>query len=64
MASASAVAEMVARPGWRGLTALQQHQTCAFTPAAYDALVRPGPRLADAADAVADCLARLGTIAK
>jgi iron complex transport system substrate-binding protein len=59
MASATAVAEMPGRPGWRSLQALQQRQVCAFAPGPFDTLVRPGPRLGDAADAIADCLARL-----
>ena len=62
MASAKAIVEMPGRPGWRGLHALQQHQVCAFAAVPYDTLVRPGPRLADAAEAVADCLAGLGTV--
>ena len=62
MASASALAEMPARPGWSGLHALQRRQTCGFAPAPFDSLVRPGPRLADAAEAIADCLTALGTI--
>jgi iron complex transport system substrate-binding protein len=62
MATARAIAEMPARPGWGRLQALQQRQTCGFAPGEHDTLVRPGPRLADAAEAVADCLAALGTI--
>ena len=62
MAGASAVTEMPGRPGWRALRALQRHHVCAFGPAAMDALVRPGPRLGEAAEAIADCLAGLGTI--
>ena len=60
MASARNLAEMPARPGWQVLTALQTGRTCGFTEARYDLLVRPGPRLADGADLIADCLARLG----
>jgi iron complex transport system substrate-binding protein len=59
MAAAAAVAEMPGRPGWGGLKALQRGQVCAFAPATMDTLVRPGPRLADAAESVADCLAGL-----
>ena len=62
MASATALAEMQARPGWASLVALQRRQSCGFAAAPFDTLVRPGPRLADAAEAVADCLAALGTI--
>ena len=62
MASATALAEMPQRPGWRNLQALQQRQTCGFAAETFDTLVRPGPRLADAAEAIAGCLAALGTI--
>jgi iron complex transport system substrate-binding protein len=57
MATQAALAAMPLRPGWGSLTALQQGQTCGFAGAAFDALVRPGPRLGQAAEAVADCLA-------
>ena len=59
MATQGAIADMRVRPGWRTLPALQKHHVCGFAPAAWDTLVRPGPRLADAAEAVADCLAAL-----
>lgn len=59
MATRAALAEMPARPGWSRLLALQRQQVCGFAPASWDTLVRPGPRLADAAEAVADCLASL-----
>jgi iron complex transport system substrate-binding protein len=60
MGTAGAVAEMPGRPGWKSLLALQRGQVCGFGPDAYDTLVRPGPRLGDAAEAIADCLVRLG----
>lgn len=49
---------MSGRPGWQGLRALQakpQH-ACGFEPARYELLIRPGPRLGEAARALADCL--------
>ncbi len=60
MATTAAVAEMPRRPGWKSLLALQRGQVCGFGPGAYDTLVRPGPRLGAAAEAIADCLVRLG----
>jgi iron complex transport system substrate-binding protein len=59
MATAQAIAEMPRRPGWAGLHALRDGRTCGFATAQWDLLMRPGPRLADAAEQVADCLARL-----
>jgi iron complex transport system substrate-binding protein len=60
--TAAAVAEMPGRPGWSSLRALQRGQVCGFAAGPYDTLVRPGPRLGDAAEAIADCLVRLGTM--
>jgi iron complex transport system substrate-binding protein len=56
VASQAAVRDMPARPGWQQLKALQQRHTCALAPTPWDALVRPGPRLAEAAEALAACL--------
>ena len=58
-ATQSALIQMAARPGWSALVALQRRQTCGFAPAVWDTLVRPGPRLADAAEAIVDCLVSL-----
>ncbi len=59
MASVSALAQMPQRPGWSALAALQRGHVCAFASGPWDTLMRPGPRLADAAESVADCLAAL-----
>jgi iron complex transport system substrate-binding protein len=59
MASARALSEMPSRPGWAALTALQTRMSCGFAADRWDPLVRPGPRLADAAEILADCLAAL-----
>ena len=64
MAAARALAEMPARPGWGTLRALRQRMSCGFAPARWDVLVRPGPRLAEAADIMADCLVTLDTSAR
>lgn len=50
---------MAQRPGWRGLVALQKGRVCAFDAAGYEVLVRPGPRLGEAARAIARCVAAL-----
>jgi len=47
---------MAQRPGWASIRALREGRLCVFTPAQSDVLVRPGPRLADAARLMADCL--------
>ena len=45
-----------ARPGWAGMRALRQGRLCRFSPDEADILVRPGPRMAEAARLMADCL--------
>ncbi len=62
MATTQNLAEMPARPGWAALRALQRGRTCGFGPERNDVLMRPGPRLGEAADLIADCLSPLGTI--
>ena len=56
MASERAIAEMPQRPGWAALRALREARTCGFSTAQYDVLIRPGPRMGEAAGRVADCL--------
>lgn len=52
-------AALLARPGWRALPAVQQRRLCGFDNDAYEMLIRPGPRLGEAAGVLADCLARI-----
>ena len=44
------------RPGWDKITAIAEQRICVFTEAQGDVLARPGPRMAEAAQAMADCL--------
>jgi iron complex transport system substrate-binding protein len=55
---------MQGRPGWAALRALQQRQVCAFASAEYEVLVRPGPRMGQAALQLADCLAAMAKDAR
>ena len=59
MATARSITDMPSRPGWDSLRALRDRRVCGFDSEAWDTLVRPGPRLADAAELLADCLVRL-----
>lgn len=59
MASASAVAEMPRRPGWSAIPAIANGQHCGFPTERYEFLVRPGPRLAEAAEVIVQCLISL-----
>ena len=47
------------RPGWASLPALREGQVCSWDGDAYEVLIRPGPRFGEAAERIADCLARL-----
>lgn len=58
MAAAADLAAMPSRPGWAALKALHG-AACGFDPAQYDLLIRPGPRMGEAAGVLADCLAGL-----
>ncbi len=55
----SALAELQRRPAWRHLRVLKAGRVCAFDEAQNDLLVRPGPRLAEGAEAIVACLQRL-----
>ncbi|MEW5880168.1 MAG: helical backbone metal receptor [Pseudomonadota bacterium] len=59
IASAREAAQLANRPGWHAIPALAAGRICAFEQARWELLVRPGPRLAEAAEAIADCLAAL-----
>ncbi|WP_394756218.1 ABC transporter substrate-binding protein [Rhodoferax sp.] len=49
-------AALAARPGWAAMRAIQLQRVCQFTPAQSDVLVRPGPRMAEGARLMAQCL--------
>ena len=48
------------RPGWAGLRAIREQRVCVFTPEESDVLVRPGPRMAEAARVMERCVAQKG----
>jgi iron complex transport system substrate-binding protein len=45
------------RPGWQGIRALREQRVCIFPSDEADALIRPGPRMAEGARLMAKCLA-------
>jgi len=55
MVSQEGAAELARRPGWAKLRALRQGRVCEFNAAERDILVRPGPRMPEAARLMADC---------
>jgi iron complex transport system substrate-binding protein len=44
------------RPGWSGMRALREQRLCVFPVEEANVLVRPGPRMAEAARIMARCL--------
>ena len=48
------------RPGWAGMRALREQRVCVFTADESDILVRPGPRMAEAARLLARCVLEKG----
>jgi iron complex transport system substrate-binding protein len=51
------VDNMGQRPGWQNMRAVREKRVCVFTSAQSDVLVRPGPRMAEGARLMAQCLA-------
>ncbi len=54
--AAQAAPQLAQRPGWAALSALRTGRVCALPSHEFDALVRPGPRLGEAADILVACL--------
>lgn len=52
-------AALLARPGWGSMPALMQRRLCGFDTPRYEMMIRPGPRMGEAAAVMADCLVRL-----
>ncbi|MDB5956615.1 helical backbone metal receptor [Ramlibacter sp.] len=50
------LAALRARPGWQRIAAVRQGRICGLTPQQDDVLMRAGPRLAEAAALLAQCL--------
>lgn len=58
MAGDSSRASMLQRPGWSQLKVIQANQMCVFNADESDMLVRAGPRMAEGARLMAQCIAR------
>jgi iron complex transport system substrate-binding protein len=54
--SPAEAAHVADRPGWDRIRAVREHRICSFTPAVRDTIVRPGPRVAEGMQTIADCL--------
>lgn len=53
---------MLQRPGWSGLKAFHEGRVCVFAQAQADILVRAGPRMAEGAQLLVDCLNRVSKL--
>lgn len=51
--------ELEHRPGWQQIRAVREKRICSFAPEVRDTIVRPGPRVAQGLQAIADCLTRV-----
>lgn len=58
MVGDSSFSGMGQRPGWSSMRAIKGNRICVFTPEQSDIMVRPGPRMAEAARAMLRCLER------
>ncbi len=59
MVGDSNFADMQARPGWPSMRAMREQRVCHFKPQESDVLVRAGPRMAEAARLMAQCIAQV-----
>ena len=58
MAGDSSRASMLQRPGWAQMRAVREDRICVFQPEQADIVVRAGPRMAEGARLMAECLNR------
>jgi len=58
MSTEASPKQLVQRPGWKSIPAIQGNRVCFFSAAQADVLVRPGPRMGEAASLIADCAMR------
>ena len=58
MVGARSAQSLAQRPGWAAMRAMRQQRVCLFTEQQGDALVRPGPRMAQGARLMAQCIRR------
>ena len=56
IASAQNASGMAQRPGWAQIRAIREKRICRLTALQADVLVRPGPRMGEAAQLIAQCL--------
>jgi len=55
MSTEASPKQLAQRPGWKSIPAIQGNRVCFFSAAQADVLLRPGPRMGEAASLIADC---------
>ena len=55
MSTEASPKQLAQRPGWKSIPAIQANRICFFSATQSDVLVRPGPRMGEAAILIADC---------
>ena len=58
MTTEASAKQLAQRPGWKSIPAIQDNRICFFSTIQADVLVRPGPRMGEAAGLIADCAMR------
>lgn len=58
MASETSATQLAQRPGWKSIPAIQDGRVCLFRSIDADVLVRPGPRIGEAASIMTQCFSR------
>ncbi len=56
MVGERSAANLAERPGWAGMRAIREQRVCIFDAGQMDVLIRPGPRMPQAARLMAQCL--------
>ena len=59
MSTEATSSQLAQRPGWKSIPAIQANRVCFFPATQADVLVRPGPRMGEAATLIADCALRV-----
>jgi iron complex transport system substrate-binding protein len=54
------ISDLTQRPGWGQMSAIRNQHVCTLTPEQSDIVVRPGPRMGEGAQIIAQCILNKG----
>lgn len=54
------ISDLTQRPGWNQMSAIRNQNICTLTPEQSDIVVRPGPRMGEGAQIIAQCILNKG----